>query len=104
MSSDTIALLKSFLKSDPNDGFTRFALAMELRKSGDLAGSESEYRGLLALDPGYVGAYYHLGKLLEETGRAEDAKKMYADGIEKAVEARDLHAASELRQALEEVD
>jgi tetratricopeptide (TPR) repeat protein len=104
MSSEKIALLKSFLEADPHDGFTRFALAMELRKSGDIVGSEATYRELMALDPNYVGLYYHLGRLLEDLKRFDEAREIYSLGVVKAMELKDNHSASELRQALEELD
>jgi len=104
MSNSKIALLESFLKQDPNDEFTRFALAMELKKSGDIEKSESVYCDLLELDPDYVGAYYHLGKLYEESGRLELAQQTYKTGIDIAHKVNDLHAASELQQALMEID
>lgn len=104
MSSDKIALLRSFLEADPSDGFTRFALAMELQKSGDIVGSEATYRELMALDPNYVGLYYHLGRLLEDLKRFDEAREIYSMGVVKAMELNDLHSASELRQALEELD
>lgn len=89
---------------DANDGFTRFALAMEYWKAGMLDEAFATFRDLLKRDPGYVGAYYHLGKLLTEMGSAEKARFVYEKGIECAVEQNDNHAASELRQALVELD
>jgi Tfp pilus assembly protein PilF len=104
MSNEKITLLESFLKQDPNDGFTQFALAMEYKKFGDVDKSEEVYRSLLDKDPNYVGAYYHLGKLYEETGRLTLASQTYKTGIEIANLGKDFHAASELQQALMEID
>lgn len=104
MSTNTINLLESFLKQDPTDGFTIFALAMEYKKSGDVVRSEKNYKHLLDLDPNYVGVYYHLGKLLEETTRIDEARIIYEKGIKVAQSVKDLHAASELQQALMELE
>lgn len=104
MSTGTINLLESFLKQDPTDRFTIFALAMEYKKSGDIVRSENNYKHLLELDPNYVGAYYHLGKLLEETTRIEEARITYEKGIKIAQSVKDLHAVSELQQALMELE
>jgi Tfp pilus assembly protein PilF len=104
MSNQMITLLESFLKQDPNDGFTRFALAMEYKKFGDINKSEEVYRDLLEHDPNYVGAYYHLGKLYEETGQLDLAIQTYKTGIEIANSVNDFHASSELQQALMELD
>lgn len=96
--------LKAFLTMDANDGFTRFALAMEYRKAGKLEEARSTFRDLLKRDPDYVGAYYHLGKLLSEMGFDDEARFIYEKGVECAIKIHDQHAASELRQALAELD
>ena len=96
--------LKAFLEMDANDGFTRFALAMEYRKAGQLDQSHATFRDLLKRDPDYIGAYYHFGKLLTEMGSEEEARFVYEKGIECALKHNDNHAASELRQALVELD
>lgn len=103
MLNEKITLLRSFLEADPHDRFTRFALAMELHKSGDVTAAEVTYRELLQLDPDYVGVYYHLGKLVEEQGCSQEARTVYENGIECAERLHDAHAASELRQALSEL-
>lgn len=104
MGSDKISLLRQFLEADPSDGFTRYALAMELSKIGDFAGSEAAYRELIRLDANYVGAYYHLGRLLEDQSRKSEAREIYEEGLRRARNLRDNHAASELQQVLDELD
>lgn len=104
MSNNTILLLQSFLEKDPNDSFTRFALAMEHSKIGDLENSEQLYRDLVRRDPNYVGTYYHLGMLLSGANRVEEAREVFNRGLAVAQGVNDHHAASELRQALDELD
>jgi len=104
INNDKITLLQSFLQDDPNDSFTRFALAMELHKAGNPAAAEVTYRELLQLDPDYVGVFYHLGKLVETQGCKSEAKIVYENGIACALRINDSHAASELRQALTELE
>jgi len=101
---DKIEQLKSFLKMDENDGFTRFALAMEYRKAGDNEAALTAFQTLLKRDPDYVGAYYHLGKLLQEMDREDEARGVYETGIACASRLSDAHAASELRQAVSELE
>lgn len=104
MSNQTIQLLKRFLEKDPNDSFTRFALAMEYNKAGFKQEAEQTYLELIAKDPSYVGTYYHLGMIYSLSGDKERARKVFDDGIQVASSVNDHHAASELRQALMELD
>ncbi|HMP88159.1 MAG TPA: hypothetical protein PKE63_12840, partial [Lacibacter sp.] len=53
--------------------------------------------------PGYVGSYYHLGKLLERAGEAEEAVRCYERGMEQARLKGEQHALNELRAAWEEL-
>lgn len=99
---DRLAVLQEYLKEDPDDAFTRFALAQELRARGQLDAAVQTFEGLVAAQPDYVGTYYHLGKLFEELGRTEDAILAYRAGIEHAAAANDLHARAELQSALME--
>lgn len=97
---DRLDALLAFHREDPDDAFTRFALAQEYRKAGDTARALGFYEGLVEEHPDYVGTYYHLGKLYEELDRTEDALGAYRAGIERAREAGDHHARSELQGAL----
>jgi hypothetical protein len=58
----------------------------------------------LEADPDHTGSYYHLGKLLERQGDPEAAMAVYARGIEASDRMRDVHAARELRQAMDSME
>ncbi|MEZ4699866.1 MAG: tetratricopeptide repeat protein [Rhodothermales bacterium] len=92
--------LLGFLREDPNDTFTLFAIASEFRKLGDDEQALAYFNRLAEHHPDYVGTYYHLGKLLESLHRAEEAIAVYTRGIRKAEELRDFHARAELQDAL----
>ena len=98
-----IEKLESFLRDSPNDSFLKHALALEYIKLGDDSKAKDLFTGLLTADPGYVGSYYHLGKLLERTGNKADAITTYEKGILIAGKAGDRHSASELQGALDEL-
>ena len=100
MTQDRLEALKKFYEEDPTDPFTRFALAQEYLKRGDAQEALSFFEGLVEDDPGYVGTYYHLGKLYEQLGRTGDAKDVYRRGIQVAQQKRDAHARAELQDAL----
>jgi tetratricopeptide (TPR) repeat protein len=97
---DRIPLLLGFLADDPGDAFTRFALAQEYAKRGDLDAALEHYTTLRAEQPDYVGTYYHLGKLLERMERRGEAEATYRSGIEVATRLRDAHSRAELNDAL----
>jgi Tfp pilus assembly protein PilF len=99
---DRIQQLKAFLAASPADSFLQHALGLEYIKLGEEQQARIVFQDLLAANPGYVGTYYHLGKLLERTGQTEDAIKVYQEGMQQATRAGDQHALGELRSALED--
>ena len=100
---DRIEKLKEFLVESPGDSFLRHALALEYIKIGKDGEAREQFETLLAADPGYVGSYYHLAKLLERNNEIEAAIKIYETGMEQAKKAGDKHAYGELRGAYEEL-
>jgi Tfp pilus assembly protein PilF len=100
---DRIEKLKEFLQESPGDSFLRHALALEYIKIGKDGEAREQFETLLAADPGYVGSYYHLAKLLERNNEIEAAIKIYETGMEQAKKAGEKHAYGELRGAYEEL-
>lgn len=95
--------MKEFLEANPDDSFIQHALALEFIKAGDDAEAQKLFEHILEREPGYVGSYYHLAKLLERNGDAESAIKWYEKGMEQAKKAGESHAYNELRSAYEEL-
>lgn len=100
---ERITKLKEFLQANPGDNFLKHALALEYIKIGDDTTARSIFEEILTLDPGYIGSYYHLAKLLERTGDTNMAIQWYEKGMEAAQKAGDKHALGELRSAYEEL-
>ena len=100
---DRIEKLKQFLAESPNDSFLKHALALEYIKLGNDEAARELFESVLATDPGYVGSYYHLGKLLERNNKIEGAIKIYETGMEEAKKAGEKNALGELRGAYEEL-
>ena len=100
---DRIEKIKEFLKASPTDNFLQHALALEYNKRGEEDKAQILFEEILTRDPGYIGSYYHLAKLLEHTGDTEGAIKWYEKGMEVAQKAGDNHALSELKSAYEEL-
>ncbi len=100
---DRIAKLKEFLVAQPGDAFLQHALALEYSKVGDDTAARALFEAILAAQPGYVGSYYHLGKLLERQGETEAAIQVYETGMAECKKVGDNHAYNELQGALEDL-
>ena len=100
---DKIPALLQFLEEDPNDSFSRYALALEYVKAGrdDLAIIQFDH--LNREHPEYLANYYQYGKLLVRQGEAEQAGAIFKNGIEVAKKSGDRHTFNELAGALEEL-
>lgn len=97
-------MLEEFVAQDPNDSFSRYALALELEKESRAREAVPQLREVIARDPGYVAAYYHLGRLLAQTGLVEDARDAYSRGLDAAIASGDQRARGEMQEALEMLD
>lgn len=100
---DRIARLQELLHTQPDDAFLLHALALEYIKKNDDSAARQLFERLLAVNPSYVGSYYHLAKLLERQGDDRAAIDVFEKGMEVARAAGDTHAFSELRSAYEEL-
>lgn len=103
-SRQKIRNLATSLKENPNDSFIKFALALELLKKDDVSKARVLFESILKQDPDYLGVYYHLGKLYEQTRRLEDAQKMFTKGLEIAKKQNDERTTLELNEALETIN
>ncbi len=70
-----IPKLKEMLLNNPADSFLKHALALEYIKGEDDAPAQQLFEEILANEPGYVGTYYHLAKLLERNDETDAAIK-----------------------------
>lgn len=96
--------LNEFLLASPGDSFLQHALALEYVKIGNDVAARELFEKILQKEPGYVGSYYHLGKLLERNGHAAEAIAVYTRGMEETKKINDRHAYNELQGALEELE
>jgi len=100
---DRIAKLKEFLEQHPKDNFLRHALALEYLKINEHLKAKELFLAILTDSPDYIGSYYHLAKLLEQTGETNTAIEWYEKGMAAAKAAKDQHAYNELQGAYEEL-
>ncbi len=91
------------LDQNPADSFLQHALALEYIKQGNDEEARRLFEEILNREPGYIGSFYHLAKLLERNEQADEAIKVYEKGMEECKKAGDNHALAELRAAYEEL-
>jgi len=103
MIMERIEQLTEFLKESPEDSFLQHALALEHAKRGQDAQARRLFEQLLERDPGYVGSYYHLGKLLQRLHEPAAALRVYKKGLEMTAAVNDRHTYNELSTALEDL-
>ncbi len=103
MRQDRLEQLLAFYEEDPDDAFTRFAIAREYAKRSAPELALGFYEQLVADQPEYTGTYYHLGKLYEQLGRKDEAAATYGQGIEVCRRQRNFKDLSELQDALLQV-
>lgn len=104
MEKSQIKQLARQIRENPGDSFSKFALALEFRKQGELKKARILFEDILSNDPDYVGIYYHLGKLYQTIDRPEDARKLFLDGIEVAEQQNETRTKSELQEALTQLE
>jgi predicted Zn-dependent protease len=98
-----LAILRSFAEKRPQDPFPRYALAMELKTAGDVAGAWQVFEPLITEHPDYIAAYAPAGEVLRELDRREQARAIYGRGIEAAGRRNDTHAREHLESLLAEL-
>jgi predicted Zn-dependent protease len=92
--------LEEFLGQNPNDAFTRYGIALECLREGDLAGAEEHFKTLLQTNPDYVPGYQMYAQTLAQNDRAEEAKVLLNRGIATASRQGNQHARSEMEGLL----
>ncbi len=98
---ERIELLKGFLAEDPGDNFSLYALALEYVKLNNVTEAIQLLEKLLEKNPGYLAAYYQLGKLFEMQQQPDRASGVFEKGIEVARRQKNQKTLSELQSALD---
>ncbi len=98
-----IDTLKTFLSKTPGDPFLLHAMALEYVKMSEEEQARALFEQIISANPAYTGSYYHLGKLLERTGDAAGAIRVYEAGMAACREAGENHAYNELQSAYEDL-
>jgi hypothetical protein len=95
--------LEQALRQDPDNTFARYGLALELSQA-EPAAAWSHFDYLLHHHPDYSATYYQAGVFLTKQGRLREAREVLVKGVEVTGRQSKLHAQSELRAALDDLD
>lgn len=104
MNKNNIKQLLQALKKNPSDSFAKFALALELMKSDEVSKAKVLFESILEQDPGYLGVYYHLGKLYEQQQLFSKAIELYRKGLALAQQQGQKRTYTELEEAIENLN
>jgi predicted Zn-dependent protease len=96
--------LEQFLVQNPNDAFSRYGIALECLREGDLPAAETHFKSLLEANPDYVPGYQMYAQTLAEHNRAGEAKALLSRGIAAANRQGNQHARSEMEGLLSELE
>lgn len=98
--NDRIKMLQEYIQDDSSDTFSRYALALEFAKEGELSKAIELLKQLRLIDEDYLALYYQLGKLLQQIGLLEEAVMVFKSGIVIAQKQQNHHTEKELKGAL----
>jgi Tfp pilus assembly protein PilF len=96
MASAAIINLEKLLASGKDSALLRYSLGMEYLKARDAATAAAHLRQALQMDREYSAAWKLLGQALADLGHAEEALRVYREGIAVAEKRGDKQAAKEM--------
>jgi tetratricopeptide (TPR) repeat protein len=95
-----VEMLEEFVQKKPNDAFTRYGLAMELKKLGRHEDAIRQFQTLTEKNEDYAPTYLMFGQLLTSLGRTDEARKVLEKGQTVAQRIGNMHAHGEISDAL----
>src|SRR5262245_46836047 len=91
---------EALLVNEPGDQFLRYAIAMELEKEGEHEQRLGAFRSLMQDQVPDVPSFLMASQSLTRLGRIEEARAVLREGIEKARQQGNSHAAGEMGELL----
>lgn len=82
----------------------RFAIGQEYLRLDRPSEAASAFAKAVELSPGFSAGWKFYGKALAQTGRTDEARQAYRQGIEAAERHGDVQAAREMRVFLKRLD
>lgn len=99
MHNTRLEKLFDFLREDPEDAFTIYAIALEYLTQNEIKAKEY-FNLLMEKFPDYMGTYYQAGNLFWKLGEDLEAEKVFRKGMKIAISSKDMHALAELKSVL----
>jgi thioredoxin-like negative regulator of GroEL len=96
MSTERLAQLQELLAEDPKDTFVRYAIALEVKRMGDMHKAATHLEALLKDEPKYIAAYYQLALILADLGRVPEAVHVCEIASLQCITTGDRKARAEL--------
>jgi tetratricopeptide (TPR) repeat protein len=103
MTPSRLESFEEIVKVAPTDSFAHYALALEYEKASRNDDALATFQKIVGFDPEYVPAYQMCGQLFMKLGRTEEARALLAQGLEKARQAHNAKALSEIQGLLDEL-
>ncbi len=107
MSTDRLAQLRHMLVEEPGDLFIRYAIALELKRAGEMKEAVDGLKAILAEEPKHIASYYQLALMQAEMGHTQEAIRTCDAGALECLVTGDRKARAELlelREALVDED
>lgn len=103
MSNERLQQLRDMLAEEPGDVFLRYAIALELRREGQVEQAIDDLHGLLRDVPAHLASYHQLALMLAEVDRLQDAMDTCEAGMLQCLVAGDRKAHAEMADLLEQL-
>lgn len=100
MTDDRLSLINEMRDKNPDDSFLNYAAALEYEKTGNEEKAIELMEYIRKNDPDYLGVYYRLGKIYENSDKIELAIEVYKAGKNIAKQQNDQKTIGELTEAL----
>lgn len=101
MSAERLAQLRQMLIEEPGDLFIRYAIALELKRAGDMEEAVLGLKAILAEEPKHIASYYQLALMQAELGHTEEAISTCDAGALECLVTGDRKARAELLELRE---
>jgi len=98
MSADRLHQLREMLAQEPGDTFLRYAIALELKRRGEMVAAIEDLEQLLRDEPDHVASYYQLALMLVDVGRTVEAIDTCEAGMLQCIVTGDRKARAELHE------
>ncbi len=100
MATDRLQQLREMLAEEPGDHFLRYAIALELKRAGNMEQAIADLEALLHDEPKHIPSYYQLALMLADLGRSKEAMHTCEIGMLQCTVTGDRKARAELQELM----